>query len=54
MDKVYAKVVFEKAEINQVKSIYVRKYNDKYVYIDEHFNEEILSDIDVAKKYKQK
>lgn len=54
MDKVYAKVVFEKAEINQVKSIYVRKYNDKYVYIDEHFNEEILSDIGVAKKVQTK
>lgn len=54
MDKVYAKVVFEKAEINQVKSIYVRKYNDKYVYIDEHFNEGILSDIDVAKKVQTK
>lgn len=54
MDKVYAKVVFEKAEINQVKSIYVRKYNHKYVYIDEHFNEEILSDIDVAKKVQTK
>ena len=54
MDKVYAKVVFEKAEINQVKSIYVRKCNDKYVYIDEHFNEEILSDTDVAKKVQTK
>ena len=54
MDKVYAKVVFEKAGINQTKSVYVRKYNDKYVYIDEHFNEEILSDIDVAKKVQTK
>ena len=34
MDKVYAKVVFEKAGINQVKHEYVRKYKDKYIYID--------------------
>ena len=54
MDKVYAKVVFEKAGINQTKSVYVRKNNDKYVYVDEHFNEEILSDIDVAKKVQTK
>lgn len=48
------KLCLKKAGINQTKSVYVRKYNDKYVYIDEHFNEEILSDIDVAKKVQTK
>lgn len=48
MDKVYAKVVFEKAGINQVKHEYVRKYKDKYIYIDNKFNEEILTDLEVA------
>ena len=54
MDKVYAKVVFEKAEINQVKSIYVRKYNDKYVYIDENFNENVNSLDDVMQNINKK
>ncbi len=48
MDKVYAKVVFAKAGINQVKHEYVRKYKDKYIYIDNKFNEEILTDLEVA------
>ena len=28
MDKVYTKIIFEKANINQAKYIYVRKYNE--------------------------
>lgn len=48
MDKVYTKVVFEKAGINQVKHEYVRKYKDKYIYIDNKFNEKILTDLEVA------
>lgn len=45
MDKVYAKVIFDKAGLNQAKYIYVRKYGDKYIYVDKNFNEEIL-DVD--------
>lgn len=41
MDKAYAKIIFDRAQINQAKYIYIRKYNDKYIYIDENFNEEI-------------
>lgn len=41
MDKTYAKIIFDRALINQAKYIYIRKYNDKYIYIDEDFNEEI-------------
>lgn len=39
MDKVYAKIVFEKAKINQAKYEYIRKYKEKYIYIDKEFNE---------------
>ena len=39
MDKVYTKIVLEKAKIQQVKSEYIRKYQNKYIYIDKEFNE---------------
>ncbi len=45
MDKVYTKIIIEKAGIKQVKSEYIRKFKDKYIYIDKHFNEKIC-DID--------
>ncbi len=45
MDKVYTKIILDKAKINQVKSEYVRKYQDKYIYVDKEFNEKIC-DID--------
>ena len=43
MDKVYAKVVFAKAGLNQATYEYVRKYKDKYIYVDKNFNEKIVS-----------
>lgn len=49
MDKVYTKLIFEKANINQAKYIYIRKYNEKYIYIDEEFNEGILELEDITK-----
>lgn len=42
MDKVYTKIILEKAGINQAKYVYVRKFNDKYVLVDEQFNEKVL------------
>lgn len=42
MDKVYSKIIFERAGINQAKYVYVRKYKENYIYIDEKFNENIL------------
>lgn len=48
MDKVYTKLIFEKAHINQAKYIYIRKYNEKYIYIDEEFNERILELEDIC------
>ncbi len=43
MDKVYTKIVFERAGLKQANYEYVRKYKDKYIYIDKKFEEEILS-----------
>ena len=43
MDKVYTKVIFDKAGINQTKYVYVRKYNDKFIYVDNNFNEKIMN-----------
>lgn len=41
MDKVYSKIIFEKAGLNQAKYVYIRENEGKYIYIDEKFNEEI-------------
>lgn len=50
MDKVYTKIVFEKAGLNQTPYEYVRKYKDTYIYIDKNFNEKILDLKEIAKK----
>ena len=50
MDKVYTKVILEKAGIKQANYVYLKKHNDKYIYIDKVFNEEILSLTEAAKK----
>ena len=42
MDKVYTKVVFEKAGLNQANYEYIRKFEDKYIYVNKQFNEKIL------------
>ena len=49
MDKVYTKIVFDKANIKQAKYEYIRKYNEKYIYIDKEFNERLLELADVCK-----
>lgn len=50
MDKVYSKVVFDKAGINQAEYVYIKKFEDNYIYVDESFNEEILSIEDICNK----
>lgn len=39
MDKVYTKIVLEKAGIRQAKYEYIRKNKDKYIYISNDFEE---------------
>lgn len=43
MDKAYTKVIFDKANICQAPYIYLKKYKDKYTYIDKEFNEKKVS-----------
>ena len=50
MDKVYTKIIFEKAGLNQTPYEYVRKYKDKYIYVNKNFDEEILTIEEVAER----
>ena len=43
MDKVYTKIIFEKAGLNQTPYEYVRKYKENYIYVDKNFDESIVS-----------
>jgi len=43
MDKVYSKIIFDKAKLNQAKYEYIRKYKENYIYVDKEFNEKIMS-----------
>lgn len=48
MDKVYSKIIFEKAGLNQSRYIYLRKFKDDYIYVDKNFNEQVLKIDDIA------
>ena len=50
MDKIYAKTIFKSAGINVAPYVYVKKINDKYILVDKHFDEEILSIEDIIPK----
>ena len=54
MDKAYAKIIFEKARINQAKYVYVKKENEKHVYVDKNFNEEKCSLEEIANIVEEK
>lgn len=43
MDKVSAKMIFNKVGITTAKDIYIKKVKDRYYYIDSNFNEKELS-----------
>lgn len=42
MDKVYSKIIFDKIGLRQSKYVYLRKYKDDYIYIDDKFDERVL------------
>jgi len=50
MDKVYTKIVFEKAGLKQANYEYVRKDKEEYIYIDKNFSETRMPLKEVAKK----
>ena len=54
MDKVYSKIIFEKAKLNQAKYVYIRKFEDKYIYINEEFSEDVLDLQETVNKIMEK
>lgn len=49
MDKVYTKLIFDKASINQTKYIYIKKDTDReYIYVDGEFNEKTMNAEEIA------
>lgn len=42
MDKVYSKIIFDKAGISQTPYVYIKKYNDKYIFVNKEFDEKIM------------
>lgn len=54
MDKVYSKMIFEKAKLNQAKYVYIRKFEDQYIYINEDFSEEVLDIQETVNKIMEK
>lgn len=54
MDKVYTKIIFDRANINQAKYIYLKKENDKYILVNDDFTEEDVQLNDIGDKIKEK
>lgn len=50
MDKAYTKVIFEKANLKQADYIYIRKKDNKYIFVEKDFSEEILNIEDIVEK----
>ena len=54
MDKIYSKIIFEKANIPQAKYIYIKKIENIYKYIDDKFNEKDLDLSEIGKIIEEK
>lgn len=50
MDKVYTKVLFEKAGIPQANYIYIKACNNTYTFVDKQFNEQKLELEEISEK----
>lgn len=50
MDKVYTKIIFDRAGLKQAKYEYIRSYKDGYIYVDRTFNEKIITLDEVVDK----
>ena len=53
MDKVYSKIVFSRAGLEQAPYVYIRKYNEKYIYISKNFEEQVMDLDEICKKTMQ-
>lgn len=54
MDKVYTKIIFEKAGLKQAPYVYIRKDKENYRYINKDFTEEIYKIEELSKKIEAK
>ncbi|MBO5349857.1 MAG: D-alanine--D-alanine ligase [Clostridia bacterium] len=54
MDKAYTKVVLEKAQIPQVKHMYIKEYKNQYIYVNDNFEEEKFDIKNLSEKVKEK
>ena len=54
MDKVYTKIIFNRANINQARYIYLKNHKGKYIYIDEEFNEKYVTLDEIANMVENK
>lgn len=50
MDKVYTKIIFDRAGLKQAKYEYIRKYKENYIYVDKQFEEEVLTLDEIVEK----
>lgn len=53
MDKVYAKIIFEKANLSQANYVYIKAHNGNYTYVDHEFNQENMELKQIAQKVEQ-
>ena len=55
LDKVYSKIIFEKAGLNQAKYIYIKKYQskEKYTYVEKNFEEQDIELEQVVQKIEE-
>lgn len=50
MDKVYTKIIFEKAGISQTKYEYIKASNDEFTYVYKDFSEEKMELVNIVEK----
>ena len=53
MDKIYAKIIFKTCGIDVAKSMYIKKKEDKYIYLDNNFNKFMLDKTAIQNKVKE-
>ena len=54
MDKAYAKIIFEKANISQAEYVYIKKDKEDYIYVEKDFTEEKYNIFDLSQKITEK
>lgn len=54
MDKVYSKIIFERAKIPQAKYVYIKNSGDNYTYVSDDFEEKTGTIKEISEKVTQK